>query len=92
MGCCAVGTCVDPNCYLCTVVAKIQPPDACGATLADGQTCILEKGHQEWQACRGRRSGNQKAKPKATRDGVADPLKKSHDPTWTPRKRVGPHR
>jgi len=23
MGCCAMGTCTDPRCYLCTVIAKL---------------------------------------------------------------------
>jgi len=26
MGCCAFGTCTDPRCYLCTVVAKLPQP------------------------------------------------------------------
>jgi hypothetical protein len=27
MGCCALGTCTDPGCYLCTVVAKLPQPE-----------------------------------------------------------------
>jgi hypothetical protein len=28
MGCCALGTCVDPDCYLCAVVAKLPQPES----------------------------------------------------------------
>jgi hypothetical protein len=61
MGCCAVGTCVNPDCRLCTVIAKIKEPVACGKPVAvagkDTQPCGLVKGHSRRVACRPGRKG-----------------------------------
>jgi hypothetical protein len=86
---CAVGTCVDPDCYLCTVVAKIKPPSAC-AKPVEGGRCSLVLGHPRWVACRSKSGGRAE---QATRDGAPKLAgERKRDLIFTPRKRVGPHR
>jgi hypothetical protein len=86
MGCCAVGTCQDPDCYLCVILPRKFPPvESCGRLAPDGEPCRFVKGHP--YTCKGKSAPRAKGN---TRDGEAET--KRRDPTFTPRRRVGPHR
>ncbi len=75
-------------CYLCDLLPGRFPPIECCDRDVDGKRCRLVKRHRG--PCEPGRGG--RAEPNPLRDGVADPLEKSHDPTFEARRRAGPHR
>jgi hypothetical protein len=86
MACCAVERCADPGCGVCTVDQRFPPAVRCGGQDERGEACRFVAGHP--YACKGKSAG--RAAGNATRDGEAEV--KRRDPTFTPRRRVGPHR
>jgi len=83
---CATGHCTDPNCYICVVMQEKFRVVPCPRHTADGDPCRFIAGHPP--PCKGKPA--RKAQGNTLRDG--DAKTKKRDPTFTPRRRVGPHR
>lgn len=100
MASCAIEDCGRPECDVCSVNTRYPPPQPCGKELKGGRRCQVAGPHRE---CRPGRKPNEKDDGSdelqrldlnnSERDGEADLIDlKGHDPTFEPRKRVGPHR
>jgi hypothetical protein len=95
MGCCAVATCSDPACAVCTVSQRFPPVQACGRNV-DGDPCALVKGHPSWVRCRTRkgakaekatRDGDPKLAGERTRGNLAFRKRQRAGPNWIPHDR-----
>lgn len=100
MACCAMGPCDDSvenggkGCYLCDVVAKIQPPEPCPRKV-DGRKCRRIKGHSN--RCVPYPKKKKQAsdvRPGDVRDGAPrlSGMKRRGNLAFEKRQRVGPHR
>lgn len=90
MGCCAVGTCTNPDCYICRIMPERFRVVPCRKAAADGEPCRFVKDHPG--PCKSKAQGRSKTE-NVSRDGdpkLAGERPRQH-PAFVKRRRAGPH-